>query len=126
MLKKKLVTVMIYYEPKKSSGAFDDKYIAYKSTNGSKNTSIEQYLQKIRLYLGIMIDKLKKSGEQKIQLTINVNFMSSKDNNDKRIMHSKSDHLEIMTSNQLGLETSKKLVILLLIVLMEYIINVIK
>lgn len=36
-----------------------------------------------------MIDKFKKLGEWKIHLTMEVNFMSSKDNDDKRIMHSK-------------------------------------
>ena len=41
-----------------------------------------------------MIDKFKKLGEWKIHLTMEVNFMSSKDNDDKRIMHSKNDNID--------------------------------
>ena len=32
----------------------------------------------------------------KIQLTIAINFISSKDNNEKRVMHSKSENIEII------------------------------
>ena len=39
---------------------------------------MEQYLEKIRPYLGNMIGKLKKSGELKTELTVKVNFKSSK------------------------------------------------
>ena len=38
-----------------------------------------------------MIDKFKKLGEWKIH---KVNFMSSKDNDDKRKMHSKNDNID--------------------------------
>ena len=40
-----------HYEPGKISSVFNEKYIEYKS-KGDENTSIEQYLQKIRPYLG--------------------------------------------------------------------------
>ena len=49
----------------KPNGAFYDKYIEYE-INGNKIALIEQYLEKIRSYLGDMIDELKKSGEWKI------------------------------------------------------------
>ena len=37
---------------------------------------------------------LKKSDTWKIQLTIANNFVSSIDNNEERVMHSKSDNIE--------------------------------
>ena len=63
-----------HYEPEKITGVFSDKYIECKSS-GSKNTSIKQYLGKIRPYLGNMIDNLRASGEWKIHLRIKVSFM---------------------------------------------------
>ena len=47
-----------------------------------------------------MIDELKKSGEWKIHLTMKINFVSSKDNDDKQFMHSKSDNIEIMIGDK--------------------------
>ena len=64
------------------NGAFNDTYIKYKS-KGDENTPVEQYHEKIRPYLGDMIDKFKKSGEWKIQSTMNVNFIQANDNDDK-------------------------------------------
>ena len=47
-----------------------------------------------------MIDEIKKSGEWEIHLTIKVNCMSSKDNDDKRLMHPQSDNIEIMIGSK--------------------------
>ena len=77
----------------------DDKYIEYIS-NRSENTSIKLYLEKIRPHLGNMIDKLKKLGKWTIQSTMKVKFVSSKDNDDKQSMHSKSNNTEIMIDNE--------------------------
>ena len=46
-----------------------------------------------------MISNLKKSETWKIQLTIAINFISSIDNDQVRVMHSKSDNIEIMINN---------------------------
>ena len=44
---------------------------------------------------------LKKSDISKIQLTITINFISSKDdNNEERVMHSKSKNIETMISDE--------------------------
>lgn len=51
-----------HYEQEKNNGAFNDKYIEYNS-KGNENTLIEQYLEKIKSYLGKMIDDLRVSGE---------------------------------------------------------------
>ena len=61
--------------------------------DGDKNRilSFEEYIDKIRSYLGDNINDLKQSTTWKLQLTIAINFISSKDDNDeKRVIHSKS------------------------------------
>ena len=71
------------------------------------------------------MNDLQKSDAWKMQLTITINFMSSKDNGELQVMLSKSDNTEIMNNNktdeviekrfqsllpkyQIGLETSMK------------------
>ena len=62
--------------------------------------SVEKYLNEIRPYLKGIINNLKKSGTWKVQLTITINFFSSEDDNDEeRVIHSKSDNIEIMISD---------------------------
>ena len=41
-----------------------------------------------------------KEGEWKTHLTIAINFMTSKDSNEMRTMHSKSDKIEISIGNE--------------------------
>ena len=65
-----------------------------------KKTSIEQYLEKIRIYLGDMTDKLKKTGEQKIHLTMKNNFLSSKVDVTRRLLNSETDNIKIMIGNE--------------------------
>ena len=48
-----------------------------------------------------MINNHKTHGEWKIQLIMQINFISSLDTKEFRIMHSKSDNVKIMT----GIET---------------------
>ena len=78
-------------------------FIGYE-TNGDRNKvlSIEEYFIKIRPYLKDIINDVKKSDTWKIQLTIAINFASSKDNNEKRVMHSKSNEIEIMINDNEG------------------------
>ena len=42
----------------------------------------------------------KTQGEWKIQLTVRINFISSKDSNETRTMHTISDNIEIMMVNK--------------------------
>ena len=51
-------------------------------------------------YLKDIINNLKKSGTWKIQLTIANNFISSIDNDEEPVMHSKRDNIEIMISDE--------------------------
>ena len=96
-----------YYKPIRVN-SWSNNYIEYRS-NGDKNKilSVEEYLYKIRPYLrDIIINDLKQYDTWKIQLIIAINFISSKD--DKRVMHSKSDNIEIMISDEVD-EVIKKL-----------------
>ena len=62
---------------------------------------VEEYLDEIRPYLRDVVNDLKQSDTWKIQLAISINFVSSKDiNNEECIMHSKSDNIEIMISDE--------------------------
>ena len=62
--------------------------------------SIEEYHNKIRTNLKDIINDLKRSDTWKIQLTIPINFMSSKDNDEEHVMHSKSDNIKIMSNDK--------------------------
>ena len=70
-----------YYEPIRIGNVFSNNYMNMKVSNGDKGKtlSIEEYLDKIGPYLGSMINNLKTQGEWKLQLTIVINFFSSKD-----------------------------------------------
>ena len=57
---------------------------------------LKEYLEKIKLYLKDIINDLEKFDTWKIQLAIAINFISSKDNNEEGLMHSKSDNIEAM------------------------------
>ena len=84
-------------------------------SNSHKNRilSVEEYPDGIRLYLRDIINDLKQSDTWKIQLTITINFISSKDDNDEeRVMHSKSDNIEIMISDEANEITENSLILL--------------
>ena len=53
-----------------------------------------------RPYLSDIIINLKTQGEWKIHLTIEINFISSKDFGEIRIMHSKNDNIELMMGSE--------------------------
>ena len=58
--------------------------------------SIEEYFDKIRPYLSGIINDHKTQGECKIQFTIAINVLSSKDTDETHTMHSKSDNTEMI------------------------------
>ena len=74
-----------YYKPV-SVGNFQSRnFIEYESNRDvNKSLSIEEYLNKIRLYLKDVTNDLKKSSTWQIQLTIVINFISSKDIDEER------------------------------------------
>ena len=107
-----------YYKPIVARGAFNGSYIQYESKGDKgKNLSIKEYLNFIKPYLSNIINDHKTCGlvvyhsgnkswleetssEWKIQLTMTINFISSKDSDETRTMHTKSNNLEIMTGSE--------------------------
>ena len=68
-----------YYESKRVRNFWNNNYIEYES-NGDKNRnlSLDEYCNKIKTYLRNMIINLQDSAAQNIQLTIEINSISSK------------------------------------------------
>ena len=115
-----------YYKLIRVGNFSNDNYIEYESSGDrNKNLSIKEYLDKIKPYLTDIIINLQKSDTWKIQLTVAINSISSKDPDEKRKMHSKSDNIEFMPYDnvnefinelfesllsryQIGLETSMR------------------
>ena len=106
------------YKPIIPRGAFDGSYIQYESKGDKgKNLSIKEYLNIIKPYLSNVIDDHNTHGlvryhsgnktrveetssKWKIQLTMAVNFISSKDSDETRTMHTKSNSVEIMMGSE--------------------------
>ena len=66
-----------YYKPVIVSTAFNNNYIEYESKDDKdKILTISEYLDMIRLYLVDMINDHKTKSEWKIQLTMEINFIS--------------------------------------------------
>ena len=102
------------YEPIIVKTAFDVNYIQYESKGDKgKNLSIKRYLKMIKPYLSDLINNHKTHGsaryhsgnkswvektssEWEIQLTMAINFIYSKDSDETRTMHTKSNNVEIM------------------------------
>ena len=78
------------------------RYIEYKRKADRETLSDDKYLNEIRLHLMDIINNLKKSDTWKIQSTIAINFISSKDNDEERVMHSKSDDTLIMINDDVN------------------------
>ena len=65
-----------------------------------ETVSVKECLNKIKPYLKDIIYNLKKSNKRKIQLPVANNFIYSIDNDEVRVMHSKSDNMEIMINDE--------------------------
>ena len=92
-----------YYKPTEVKSAFDGCYILYESRGDKDNKlALYEYFDIIRPYLKDMIDNHKARSEWKIQLTMRIIFASFIDANETRVMHTKSDNIEIIS----GIETS--------------------
>ena len=63
----------------------------------NKNLSVNEYLNETKPYLKDIITDFQKSDTSKIQWTIAINFLSSKDLDEEQIMDSKTDNMEVMT-----------------------------
>ena len=90
-----------YYEPKEIKSSFDGNYMLYES-KGDKDAklSIDEYFDKITPDSRNMIDNHKARGEWKIQLVMQIIFVSFIDANETCKMHTKSDNKEIMSGTE--------------------------
>ena len=85
----------------KTKSAFNGNYIEYESKGDKdKNLLPKEYLDMIRPYLSDMINDHKSRREWEIQLTIQINFISSKDSEETRTMHTNSCNIEIMMGSE--------------------------
>ena len=81
---------------KLNKSGYNKNYTQYES-KGDKILSLKEYLNLIEKYLRELIEEYKLKGESKVQLTIEVNFISLKPGSDvTRIMYTRSDNIEIM------------------------------
>ena len=97
------ITKEDYYKPIEIKSTFNGNYIEYESRgNNDDNLSLKEYLNTVRPYLRDMIDNHKVHSEWKIQLVMRIIFVSSLDNNETHIMHTKNNTIEIMN----GIETN--------------------
>ena len=90
-----------YYKPVRVRIFCTNSYIEYE-INGDRNKTLsaEEYFNKIRPHFKDIINNLKKSDTWKIQLAIANNFISSIDNDEERVMHSKNNNIEIMINDE--------------------------
>ena len=85
-----------YYKPKLNKRDYNKNYAQYES-KGDKILSLKEYLNLIEKYLRKLLEEYKQKGEWKVQLTIEVNFISLKPGSDEtHIMYTRSDNIEIM------------------------------
>ena len=84
-----------YYKPERVSNFWNNNYIEHES-NGDKNRNLtlDVYLNKIKPYLRNIIIDLQNSDAWKIQLTIAINFISSKDGEEECAIHSSSGNIK--------------------------------
>ena len=79
-----------YDKPVRGNNFWSNNYIEYESNGETNKTlSAEEYLNKIRPYLKNIINNLKKSDQWKFELTTADNLISSIDNDEEHVMHSK-------------------------------------
>ena len=86
------------YKPKSVSSFWNNNYFEYNS-NGDKirNLSPDEHLNKVKPYLRGIIINLQSSDTWKNHLTIAINFISSKDTEEKRVMHSTSGNIKFIS-----------------------------
>ena len=89
------------FKPVSVINFWSNSYIEYESNcDRNKTISVEKYLNKVGSYLKDIIDNLKKSDTSEIQSAIANNFVSSIDNDEERVIHSKSDNRKIMINDE--------------------------
>ena len=92
-----------YYKPKSAKNFLNNNSIENETNSDrNRNLSLDQYLNKIKPYLTNIIADLQNYVAQKTQLTIAINFISLKDAEEKRVMHSRSDNIKFTSHNNVS------------------------
>ena len=92
---------ILIYKPTTVKSGYNNNYIEYKS-EGDKLLTIEEYLALIEPYLRELINDHKSKGEWKIQLTAQINFISSRLGSDEtRVMHTRSVNEEFTNGSDM-------------------------
>ena len=90
-----------YFEAIKTKIAFNGNYIEYERKGvNDKNLLPREYLHIIRPYLSNMINDYKTIREWKIQLTIQINFISHKDSEETCTIYTKTCNIDIMEGDE--------------------------
>ena len=86
-----------HYEPRRVWNFWNKNYIRYRSSDDrNKNLSVKEHLDKIKPCLRDIIINPEKSDIWKIQLTVAINFNSSKDVDGEFVMQSKNNDMELV------------------------------
>ena len=88
-----------YCKPVRVGNFWCNNYTEYESHGDRKTLSVEEYLNKIRPYLKDILNDLKKIWYIKNPI-LTINFISYEDNGEDRVMHLKSDKIEIMINDK--------------------------
>ena len=87
------------YKPTIVKSGYKNNYIEYRS-EGDKLLTIEEYLNLTEPYLRELINNHKNKGEWKIQLMVQINFISLRPGSDEtRVMHTRSVNKEFMNGS---------------------------
>ena len=85
-----------YYKPALVKSSFNNNYEEYEMRGDrNKNLSVEQYFYMITPKLAELIDKKKNKNEQKIQLSMGLDFKHTTGRDKNRTFYVKSDNVEI-------------------------------
>ena len=85
-----------HYKPILVKIGYNNNYAQYES-KGDRILTIQEYLALIEKYLRELINHYKNKGEWKIQLTVEINFISLKPGSDEtRVIYTRSFNEEIM------------------------------
>ena len=88
------------YEPVLIKSGFDNNYLEYMS-NGNNSLSFKEYLESKKPYLYDLINVYKAKGEWKLQLSVEISFVSQKPGSDEnRVMYTRSPPEEFMVGSE--------------------------
>ena len=104
------------YEPVLIKSGLDNNYLEYMS-NGNNSLSFNEYLELIKPYLYDLINVYKAKGEWKLQLSVEISFVSQKPgSHENRVMYTRSTPEEFM----IGSETEEVAEKLFMSILQKY------